>query len=210
MWLLAYLIGSVSTAILVCQLLGLPDPRSQGSLNPGASNVLRLAGKAAAGLTLAGDVGKGVLPVFLAQQLHSSHTVIALCGLFAFLGHCYPVYFDFRGGKGVATAFGVLAMLDWPCAIAVGALWIGIFALTRTSSLASLISWTFAPFAFYFWADSYLNPLLIMVTVLIYRHYPNIFLLAKGNENRFNENCYNQDLEKSKSAKLKSGEHSNS
>lgn len=165
--------------------MGLPDPRAQGSHNPGASNVVRLAGKAAGALTLAGDLAKGALPVYLALTLHPSATVAALCGLFAFIGHCYPVYFDFRGGKGVATAFGVVAMLHWPSALIIGAMWIGVFVLTRTSSLASLISWTLAPFALYFLADIYLNPMLIMIVFLIYRHYPNMFLLAKGDENRF-------------------------
>lgn len=147
--------------------------------------MVRVAGKAAGALTLLGDLGKGVLPVYLAQTLHPSSTVAALCGVFAFIGHCYPVYFDFRGGKGVATAFGVAAMLHWPSALVIGALWLGIFLLTRVSSLASLLSWTLAPFAFYFFADEFLNPLLIMITILIYRHYPNLFLLAKGEENRF-------------------------
>ena len=167
--------------------MGLPDPREMGSYNPGATNVVRLAGRAAGALTLIGDLIKGMLPVYLAQQLHESETVAALCGLFAFIGHCYPVYFDFKGGKGVATAFGVLAMLDWPSAFIVAALWFAIFGLTRTSSLASLISWTFAPFIIYFWAENYLNPMLILIVFLIYRHYPNLFLLAKGNENSFPE-----------------------
>lgn len=188
LWLFSYLVGSVSTAILVCHLLGLPDPRVSGSHNPGATNVVRLAGKAAGALTLICDLAKGILPVYIAQTLHPSSTVAALCGLFAFIGHCYPVYFDFRGGKGVATAFGVVAMLNWPSAIIIAALWIGIFLLTRTSSLASLISWTLAaPFTLYFLAEQYLNPMLIMIVFLIYRHYPNLFLLAKGDENSFPE-----------------------
>ena len=177
--------GSVSSAILICRLLGLPDPRNEGSHNPGATNVLRVGGKIPGALTLLGDMGKGVLPVYLSLTLHPSPTVAALCGVFAFIGHCYPVYFDYRGGKGVATAFGVLAMLHWPSALFTGALWMSTFALTRVSSLASLISWTLTPFALYFFAGTFTNPLLIMIAVLIYRHYPNLFLLAKGEENRF-------------------------
>ncbi|MDX1693257.1 MAG: glycerol-3-phosphate 1-O-acyltransferase PlsY [Ketobacteraceae bacterium] len=187
LWLLSYLVGSVSSAILICRLLGLPDPREEGSHNPGATNVLRVGGKVAGALTLLGDVGKGVLPVYLSLMLHPSATVAALCGVFAFIGHCYPVYFDFRGGKGVATAFGVLAMLHWPSALFTGALWVSVFALTRVSSLASLISWTLAPFALYFFADTFMDPLLILIAILIYRHYPNLFLLAKGKEHSFTE-----------------------
>lgn len=175
----------MSSAILICRLLGLPDPRDEGSHNPGATNVLRVGGKIPGALTLLGDMGKGMLPVYLSLSLHPSATVAALCGVFAFIGHCYPVYFDFRGGKGVATAFGVLAMLHWPSALFTGALWVGIFATTRVSSLASLLSWTLSPFMLYFFADRFVDPLLIMITILIYRHYPNLFLLAKGKENRF-------------------------
>lgn len=191
----------MSTAILVCHLLGLPDPRQQGSYNPGATNVLRLAGKAAGALTLIGDLIKGMLPVYLAQSLHSSNTVAALCGLFAFLGHCYPVYFDFRGGKGVATAFGVVAMLHWPSCAAIALLWVGTFALTRVASLASLLSWSLAPFAIYVWAEQYLNPVLILIAILIYRHYPNLFLLVKGNENRFGELAKNSQSTDNNQAK---------
>ena len=191
LWLLSYLVGSVSSAILICRLLGLPDPRDKGSNNPGATNVLRVGGKVAGALTLLGDMGKGVLPVYLTLTLHPSPTVAALSGVFAFIGHCYPVYFDFRGGKGVATAFGVLAMLHWPSALFTGALWVTIFALTRVSSLASLVSWTLAPFALYFFAGTFMDPLLILIMILIYRHYPNLFLLAKGKENRFDQDSGN-------------------
>jgi glycerol-3-phosphate acyltransferase PlsY len=184
-------VGSVSSAILICRLLGLPDPRDQGSNNPGATNVLRVGGKVAGALTLLGDMGKGVLPVYLSLTLHPSPTVAALCGIFAFIGHCYPVYFDFRGGKGVATAFGVLAMLHWPSALFTGLIWVTIFALTRVSSLASLVSWTLAPFALYFFAGTFMDPLLILIVILIYRHYPNLFLLAKGEENRFDQDSGN-------------------
>lgn len=144
-----------------------------------------MGGKLAGALTLLGDMSKGMLPVYLALTLHPSATVAALCGVFAFIGHCYPMYFDFRGGKGVATAFGVLAMLHWPSALFTGILWLGIFAVTRVSSLASLISWTLSPFLLYFFADQFVDPLLILICVLVYRHYPNLFLLATGKENRF-------------------------
>ena len=105
---IAYLMGSIASAILVCKLFGLADPRSEGSGNPGATNVMRLHGKKAAILTLAGDVLKGVIPVLLAKVLGSSEFMITLCGLAAFLGHLFPIFFSFKGGKGVATLIGVL------------------------------------------------------------------------------------------------------
>ena len=106
--LFGYLLGSVSTAIITCRLMGLPDPRSQGSRNPGATNVLRIGGKKAAAITLFGDMLKGLLPVLIALSLGMSDAVIAACGLAAFLGHLYPLYYGFQGGKGVATLLGVL------------------------------------------------------------------------------------------------------
>ncbi|PIE40956.1 MAG: acyl-phosphate glycerol 3-phosphate acyltransferase [Gammaproteobacteria bacterium] len=187
LWLTSYLVGSVSTAILVCRLLELPDPRAAGSQNPGATNVVRLAGKTAGALTFICDVAKGIIPVYLAQSVHPSGTVAALCGLFAFLGHCYPLYFDFRGGKGVATAFGVLLMFSWQSTLIVAGLWVAVFVATRTSSLASIISWAIAPIAIYGFASQNLNPVLILTLLIIYRHYPNLFLLAKGSENKFPE-----------------------
>ena len=104
--LISYLAGSIASAIVVCRTLGLPDPRGEGSGNPGATNVLRIAGRGPAALTLAGDVLKGVAPVLLAKGLSLSPPVVALCALAAFLGHLYPLYFRFRGGKGMATALG--------------------------------------------------------------------------------------------------------
>ena len=123
----AYLGGSISSAILVCRLFGLPDPRTEGSHNPGATNVMRLGGKPAAALTLAGDVLKGVIPVLIAHQLDLGLMIAALAGFFAFLGHLLPVFFQFRGGKGVATAFGLLFALYWPLGVATGACWLLVF-----------------------------------------------------------------------------------
>ena len=111
---LAYLLGSVSTAIVVCRLMGLPDPRTEGSNNPGATNVLRIGGKKAAALTLAGDSLKGVIPMLACHLLGVSVLAFALAGLAVFLGHLYPVFFGFKGGKGVATALGVQFGLYWP------------------------------------------------------------------------------------------------
>jgi hypothetical protein len=108
-----YLFGSISAAIVVCKLMGLPDPRTEGSRNPGTTNVLRLGGKKAAILTLAGDMLKGLLPVLIARALHAGPEVQAVTALAAFLGHLYPVFFGFQGGKGVATALGVFFGLHW-------------------------------------------------------------------------------------------------
>jgi len=184
--------GSVSSAILICKLLALPDPRSTGSQNPGATNVLRVAGKVAAGATLLGDVAKGVVPILIAVELGAPPIVFALCGLFAFLGHLYPVYFDFRGGKGVATAIGVSLTLHWPAGLLIIATWLGAMATTRTSSVAALISWVAAPFFFYFTApepylDSYITVIATMSFLLILSHHKNMVSLYQGNEHRFEE-----------------------
>jgi len=121
--LLAYFVGSVSAAILVCQALGLPDPRSDGSGNPGATNVLRIGGKKPAAMTLAGDLVKGLLPVAIANALTDDTAVIALVGLGALLGHLYPIFFNFQGGKGVATAFGVTLGLHPIAGLVAAACW---------------------------------------------------------------------------------------
>ncbi len=143
--LVAYLLGSLSSAIIVCRLAGLPDPRSDGSGNPGATNVLRLGGKKPAIVTLAGDMLKGLLPVLLGHALGLAPVLLALVGLAAFLGHLYPVFFRFQGGKGVATALGVLLGLDWVVGLATVATWLAVAFLTRYSSLSALIATGLAP-----------------------------------------------------------------
>jgi len=140
----AYCLGSISFAIVVSWLMRLPDPRSYGSKNPGATNVLRTGRRAAAVLTLAGDAGKGWLAVWLASFFTAE---IALAGLAAFLGHVYPVFHRFQGGKGVATAAGVLFGLDWRIGLGTVITWIVIAACLRYSSLAALVAALFAPFA---------------------------------------------------------------
>ncbi|MEE4376245.1 MAG: glycerol-3-phosphate 1-O-acyltransferase PlsY [Candidatus Competibacteraceae bacterium] len=184
---LAYCAGSVSTAIIVCRLLSLPDPRQQGSGNPGATNVLRLGGKKAAAITLAGDCLKGLLPVWLATLVGVSEWGLAGTALAAFLGHLYPVFFGFQGGKGVATAFGVLLGLSWQAGLAVLVTWLSVFALTRISSLAALTAATLAPI--YLWwfqlPVAYIVVLLPMVGLLIWRHQSNIRNLLAGTESKF-------------------------
>ncbi|MDF1628905.1 MAG: glycerol-3-phosphate 1-O-acyltransferase PlsY [Alcanivoracaceae bacterium] len=179
----AYLGGSISSAILVCQLFGLPDPRTQGSNNPGATNVLRLGGKPAAALTLAGDVLKGVIPVLAALYwLELPVLIAALAGWFAFLGHLFPVFFRFQGGKGVATAFGLLFALHWPTGLLTGAVWLILFAVLRISSLASMAAFIVMPVAIAFWLPTALWPMVLLSVVLIGRHHANIRKLLSGEE----------------------------
>ncbi len=179
-----YLFGSISSAIVVCRLLGLPDPRSQGSGNPGATNVMRLAGKKPAALTLAGDMLKGLLPVLLAKSLGADINIQLLVALAAFLGHLYPVFFGFRGGKGIATAFGVLLGLNGVVAVIVLAVWLIAYKSTKISSVAGLSSAAAMPIVIHLVTQS--RPFLlfgVVVAVLIYwRHRSNIANLIAGTE----------------------------
>ncbi len=179
-----YLAGSISAAILVCRLMGLSDPRLQGSKNPGATNVMRLHGKQAAIITLLGDVLKGVLPILLARWAGASYEVQILVGIAAFLGHLYPVYFGLKGGKGVATAYGVLFALDWRLGLACGVTWVAVFALKRISSLAALTAFLLLPLYSWLMNRSLLMTLAcILVSSLIYwRHRSNIRQLLAGEE----------------------------
>ena len=187
--LIAYLAGSIASAILVCRAMGLPDPRGEGSGNPGATNVLRMAGKGPAALTLAGDVLKGVAPVLLASGLSRSPTVVALAALAAFLGHLYPLYFRFRGGKGMATALGAIAALAWPVAGVMCAIWLVVAAATRYSSLAAMTAAVAAPIAALWLAPHPANPgvLAVVAILLLWRHRANIRRLVRGTESRIGE-----------------------
>ena len=184
----AYLIGSISAAIIVCRIMGLPDPRSGGSNNPGATNVLRLGGKVAALLTLLGDTAKGLLPVAVAVQLSVSDTTLALTMVAAFLGHIYPLFFGFKGGKGVATALGVLFGLHWSIGLATIITWLAVAAIFRYSSLAALSAILLAPA--YVWLLMDNNPQLLtfamgLITVILYlRHSSNIKKLLAGEESK--------------------------
>ena len=184
--LTAYLTGSIASAILVCRAMGLPDPRGEGSGNPGATNVLRIGGKVPAALVLAGDVLKGVLPVLLAKSLSLSPTIVALSVLGAFLGHLYPLYFRFQGGKGVATALGAIATLAWPVASVMCTLWLAVAVVTRYSSLASMIAAVGAPVAALWFAPGPANlaVLVVIASFLLWRHRENIQRLIGGTESR--------------------------
>ena len=181
-----YLAGSISTAIIVCQAMGLPDPRSEGSRNPGATNVLRFGGKKAAAITLAGDFLKGLLPVLLARWVGLDETGLALTALAAFLGHLYPVFFGFEGGKGVATAFGAILGLSWPVALAALATWLFMAFVVRISSLSALTAAALTPlFAWGFGMRGIpLTAVLFMVGLLVWRHRSNIRNLLAGTEDK--------------------------
>ena len=183
---LGYLAGSISTAIIVCQMMGLPDPRSEGSHNPGATNVLRFGGKKAAAITLAGDFLKGLLPVLLARLVGVDDSGLALTALAAFLGHLYPVFFGFEGGKGVATAFGVILGLSWLTALAALATWLIMAFTVRISSLSALTAATLAPL--YAWLFGlpliYSAAILLMAILLTWRHRTNIRDLLAGTEDK--------------------------
>ena len=181
-----YLFGSVSTAIIVCKLMGLPDPRTGGSGNPGATNVARLGGKKAAALTLVGDMLKGLIPVLIAHALHAGPTILAGTALAAFLGHLYPVFFGFRGGKGVATALGVIYGLDWRVGLLTTAVWLGMALLFRYSSLAALTAILLSPLGFmWLWPEPPIIIAMAVMTVMLYwRHRSNISNLLNGKEGK--------------------------
>ena len=193
--LLAYLLGSISSAIVVSRILRLPDPRGIGSGNPGATNVLRAGSKIAAAWTLIGDVAKGWLPVFIVMQLGTfPGWMIALVGLAAFLGHLYPVYFGFKGGKGVATALGVILALNPLTGLLVILAWLVAAFTLRYSSLAALLAALAAPVLLYAMQthagqpDPWLVAAVAAMTLLLYaRHRTNIQRLIQGTEPRIGE-----------------------
>ena len=182
----AYLIGSISAAILISKMLGLPDPRTMGSKNPGATNVLRYGGKKAAILTLLGDSLKGLIPVLVAGYLGLSFEWLVLIGIAAFLGHLFSVYYGFKGGKGVATAMGIYLGLNPIIGLAVIATWLSAAFAFNMSSLSALIATLLAPFYFYYITRSV--PLLIgllVITALIYwKHENNIKEILEGTEDK--------------------------
>lgn len=186
----AYLIGSISFAVVVSKLFGLSDPRTYGSKNPGATNVLRSGNKAAAVLTLIGDGFKGWLAVWLAVRYVEQHqlgeVMIAFVGIAVFLGHLWPVFFKFVGGKGVATALGVLLGLSPLLGLACLITWLFVAVASRYSSLAALITALLAPLYYGIsnGPDMILLSIFVMSALLIYRHRQNIVNLMKGTESR--------------------------
>lgn len=184
-----YLAGSIPFAILASRAMRLPDPRTYGSGNIGATNVLRSGNRAAALMTLAGDAGKGWLAVLVARALAAPEELVALVGFAAFLGHVFPVWLRFRGGKGVATAAGVLIAFDWRVGVAVLLAWLVVVAITRYSSLAALVAALLAPVVVWYLLGG--GPVFLAVVamsaLLILRHHANIGKLVRGEESRIGE-----------------------
>ena len=190
---LAYLIGSLSFAVIVSWAMGMPDPHTYGSGNPGATNVLRSGKKLAALLTLIGDAGKGWFAVWLAKavagQFGLSDATIAVVAVAVFLGHLFPVFFRFLGGKGVATAAGILIAIDLRMGISILATWLVIALVFRYSSLAAMVATLASPlFCYYFLGISaYLPAVIFMSVLLVWRHTENIRKLLNGSESKIGE-----------------------
>ncbi len=184
-----YLAGSIPFALLVSRAMGLPDPRTYGSGNIGATNVLRSGSRRAALATLAGDAAKGWIAVLVARAVLGDDPLVALVGIAAFLGHVFPVWLRFRGGKGVATAAGVLIAFDWRLGLGVLAVWLAVVALTRYSSLAAIVAALAAPFMAWLVDGGGVLPwaVAVMSAVLVARHHANIGKLLRGEESRIGE-----------------------
>ena len=180
----AYLLGSISTAIITCKLMGLPDPRTEGSENPGATNVHKIGGKKAAVITLFGDLLKGLIPVLVGRFLGADELTLSLIAMAAFLGHLYPVFFGFKGGKGVATAFGVILGISLPVAVAILVVWFSVYYLFKISSLGALSTALVTPLFFYYIDGSFIYTVMsgLLSAMLILRHKSNIEKLINGTE----------------------------
>lgn len=181
----AYLLGSVSSAVIICKLFRLDDPRFRGSGNPGTTNVYRLGGTLPAVLTLLFDVLKGMLPVWLAYYLGIDPITLAWVAIAACLGHIYPLYFDFKGGKAVATALGAMFPIAWEMALLLIATWVIVFYITRVSSLAALLTVSLAPIYAFIIKPQYTIPALMLSALIIWRHRTNIVRLWRGEEVSF-------------------------
>ncbi|NOQ35319.1 MAG: glycerol-3-phosphate 1-O-acyltransferase PlsY [Methylococcaceae bacterium] len=186
-WLLvpaAYLIGSVSSAIIVCQVMGLPDPRGQGSGNPGATNVVRIGGKKAGAITLAGDALKGLIPVLIAKFMEVDSLILSFVVFAAFMGHLYPIFFEFKGGKGVATSLGVALGVNVFLGLAILATWILVYKICKISSLSALVASIFAPVYVWFMVGeaSLVITFILLSIILLWRHKKNIQKLLAGTE----------------------------
>lgn len=183
--IIAYLLGSIQTAVILSKLFGFSDPRTQGSRNAGATNVLRTAGKNQALITLIGDILKGMLAVLIAKFLHAQPFFLAMAALAAVAGHIFPCFFQFRGGKGVATAIGAILILSPVIAIILSVIWLVVVFMTSYVSLASLITCAAAPLLILIFSHTaYFLPILIMAGLIIWKHKDNIQRLRKGVEHK--------------------------
>jgi glycerol-3-phosphate acyltransferase PlsY len=182
----AYLIGSISTAIITCKIMGLEDPRTTGSRNPGATNVLRHGGKKAAVITLLGDTLKGLIPVLIIIQIQDDDLTVALVGLFALLGHIFPVYYGFKGGKGVATFYGAILGFSWLTGLIAIAIWLTVAALLKISSLSAMVSIFFTPIILWNLSHSVelTSTVVLMSVIIFWRHRSNIKHLLHGSEGK--------------------------
>ena len=185
--LFSYLIGAISFGIVISHIFSLPDPRTIGSKNPGATNVLRTGKKLAALLTLLGDASKGALTVGLAQYFELPPLIVGLIAIATLIGHVFPIYYGFKGGRGVATAAGILFMFSWIMGLIVLAIWLGVFFIWRYSSLAAIIAASLSPvIGFFYKIDFYeLIATSIIALILILRHVENIKRLIDGTESGF-------------------------
>ncbi|MBD1228350.1 glycerol-3-phosphate 1-O-acyltransferase PlsY [Xenorhabdus griffiniae] len=184
MIIFAYLCGSISSAILICRLAGLPDPRQHGSGNPGATNVLRIGGKWAALAVLVCDVLKGLIPVWLAYKLNVSPFYLGITAIAACLGHIYPIFFHFKGGKGVATAFGAIAAIGWDLMGLIAGTWVLTVLLSGYSSLGAIVSALIAPFYVWWFKPEFTFPVAMLSCLVLVRHHDNIQRLWRGQESR--------------------------
>ncbi|MCL5051228.1 MAG: glycerol-3-phosphate 1-O-acyltransferase PlsY [Firmicutes bacterium] len=182
MILTAYLIGSISSAVIICKLFGLDDPRLRGSGNPGTTNVYRLGGWTPALLVLVMDVLKGMLPVWGSYYLGLDPLVLTVVAMATCLGHIYPLYFEFKGGKAVATALGAMFPVAWEMALLLIATWLLVFTVTRVSSLAALITVSLAPIYAYMIKPQYTVPAIMLALLIVWRHRANIMRLWRGDE----------------------------
>lgn len=182
--LLVYLIGSISSAILLSKLFGLPDPRETGSHNPGATNVLRIGGRLPAFLVLIFDIAKGMLPVWFGYYLHLTPFELGMVALSACLGHIFPIYFGFKGGKGVATAFGAIAPIGWSVAGFMLTVWLAVFLISGYSSLSAVVTAILIPFYVWWVRPEFTFPVALVCCLLVYRHHDNIQRIWRGQEDK--------------------------
>lgn len=182
MIILAYLLGSISSAVLICRLLKIEDPRKTGSKNPGATNVLRSGSKPAAAAVLLCDMLKGTIPVWLSWYLNVDDVILGLVGIAACLGHMYPLFFHFQGGKGVATALGAMAPMGLDLTAMLMSTWLVVIFVTRYSSFAAIVTALIAPLFTWWVAPDYTLPVSMLCCLIILRHHQNIRRLYDGTE----------------------------
>lgn len=183
----AYLLGSISSAVLICRLLRLPDPRGVGSNNPGATNVLRIGGKKAAASVLLCDMLKGTIPVWAGYFLKIDPLILGLVAIAACLGHMYPIFFHFKGGKGVATALGAIAPIGLDLTAMIMATWLFVAVIFRYSSLAAIVTVLLAPLYTWLVKPQYTLPVAMLCCLIILRHHQNIKRLFAGTEPKVGE-----------------------